>query len=105
MEGTDDDRSIKILEMMKGIPGKLRTARFISSIALLLPNGKEKIFTGTLEGKISHTLLGKPGKGYRQIFVLNNGRSIAESGSSLVMKNDHRFQAMGKAVKYIRQIL
>jgi len=105
MEGTDDDRSIKILERMKGIPENRRTARFVSSIALLLPDGTEKIFTGTLEGKIAEKLSAEPGKGYRQIFVLQNGRSIAESGSSLVMENDHRFQAMKKAVKYIKQIL
>ena len=105
MKGTDDDRSKKILEKMMDIPEKQRTARFISSIALLLPNGKEKIFTGTLEGKISKILLGEAGKGYRQIFVLNNGKSIAQSGSNIVMKNDHRYQAMESAVNYIMQIL
>ena len=105
MDGSDDDRSIKILEKMKSIPIENRTARFISAIALLLPNGQEKVFSGKLEGSISSKLVGNIGKGYQRIFLLKNGKTIAESGSSMVKKNDHRDKSMNGAIKFISEML
>lgn len=105
MDGSDDDRSIKILEKMKSIPIENRTARFISTIALLLPNGQEKIFSGKLEGSISTKLVGNIGKGYQRIFLLKDGKTIAESGSSMVKKNDHRDKSMNGAIKFINEMI
>ena len=105
MEGTDDDRSYEILEKMKNIPDKKRTARFISSVALICSDGTERIFEGVMEGKISSDPVGESGRGYRRIFLLDNGKSIAESDSKLVMKNDHRYQAMEKAVIFIKDLV
>ena len=105
MDGSDDDRSIKILEKMKSIPIENRTARFISAIALLLPNGQEKIFSGKLEGSISTKLVGNIGKGYQRIFLLKDGKTIAESGSSMVKKNDHRDKSMKSAIKFINEMI
>lgn len=104
MPGTDDDRSNEILKKMKSVPINNRAAKFISTIALLLPNGSIKIFTGILKGYISQKLLGEPGRGYGRIFILPNGKSIADSGSSIIQKNDHRFQAIEKAINYISTI-
>ena len=50
---------------------------------------------------ISPKLIGKPGKGYQRIFLLKNGNSIAESGNLVVRENDHRHQAISKAVQFI----
>jgi inosine/xanthosine triphosphate pyrophosphatase family protein len=70
-----------------------------------LDDGTEKIFEGILEGKISTDLVGEPGRGYGRIFILDNGKSIAESNSTMVVRNDHRYQAMEKAVKYIKELI
>jgi len=105
MDGSDDDRSIKILEKMKPIPIENRTARFLSAIALLLPDGQEKVFLGKLEGSISSKLVGNIGKGYQRIFLLKNGKTIAESGSSIVKKNDHRDKSMKSAIKFISNMI
>ena len=105
MDGSDDDRSIKILEKMRSIPIENRTAKFISAIALLLPNGQEKVFSGKLEGSISTKLVGNIGKGYQRIFLLKDGKTIAESGSSMIKKNDHRDKSMNGAIKFISEML
>ena len=101
MNGTDDNRSFKILEMMKEIPVEERGAKFISSLALLFPTGKTKILEGMMPGKISTKLVGEEGKGYQRIFLLDNGKAIAESESGLVRENDHRDQAITKAISKI----
>jgi XTP/dITP diphosphohydrolase len=95
--GTDDDRSIKILEMMKDVSINNRSAKFLSAIAVLFPNGEEEIFLGELPGTISTKLIGAEGKGYQRIFMLENGNSIAESGDTLIQPNDHRDRAIKKA--------
>jgi XTP/dITP diphosphohydrolase len=84
--------------MMKNIPIELRGAKFISALALLFPNGDTETFEGIMPGSISTRLIGEAGKGYQRIFVLDNGKTIAESGSGMVCKNDHRDQAITKAV-------
>ena len=103
MEGNDDDRSIKLLEKLKDISEENRGAKFISSIALLFPDGKEKVFTGELKGSITTELMGEEGKGYQRIFLLPGGKTLAQSNSSLVNEGDHRDQAMKKAVDAIKE--
>jgi len=104
-DGTDDDRSRRILKKLEGIPDKERGAKFQSAIALLLPDGTEKTFVGELHGMISNICKGEIGKGYQRIFVLPDGRSLAQSDSVLIQTDDHRDQAMKKASHYIKQWL
>jgi XTP/dITP diphosphohydrolase len=101
MDGTDDDRSKEILKMMSSVPLENRGARFRSAIALLYPDGNEKVFVGELEGSISTQFLGEEGKGYQRIFILPGGKTLAESGSDIIRENDHRHIAMSKSVKFI----
>lgn len=102
-EGTDDDRSLKLLEKLKNIPNKERGAKFQSAIALLFPNGIVETFVGEMNGKISKELHGEKGKGYQRIFVLPNGKPIAQSGSSLVKSGDHRDQSIKMASNKIKE--
>ncbi len=104
-EGTDDDRSFKLLDKLKDVPEKERGAKFQSAIAVLFPDGNEETFVGELHGKISKEIIGKKGKGYQRIFLLPNGKSISESGSSLVKSGDHRDQSMKKATLKIQEWL
>ncbi len=102
-EGTDDDRSLKLLDKLKDIPDKERGAKFQSAIALLFPDGTEETFIGELHGEISKEFIGEKGGGYQRIFVLPNGKSIAPSVSSLVKLGDHRDQSIRKASQRIQK--
>jgi len=104
-DGTDDDRSLKLLDKLKDIPDKERGAKFQSAIAVLFPNGTEETFIGELKGKIAKEFLGEKGKGYQRVFVLPTGKSIAQSGSALIKPGDHRDQSMKKAVLGIQNWL
>ncbi len=100
-EGTDDDRSKKILEMMIDVHPDERSAFFKSSIAVKFPDGSTEVISGIMHGKISKSFLGDAGKGYRNIFILDNGKYIAESGSDIVQPGDHRDLAMKNASRLI----
>jgi len=104
-DGTDDDRSLKLLDKLKNIPNEERNAKFQSAIAVLFPDGTEETFIGELHGKISKEFIGEIGKGYQRIFVLPNGKSIAQSGSSLIQSGDHRDQSIRKASLRIQKWL
>jgi XTP/dITP diphosphohydrolase len=103
--GTDDDRSLKLLEKLRDIPENKRGAKFQSSVAVLFPDGSEETFIGELNGKISNKLIGEEGKGYQRLFILPDGKSIAQSGSSLVKSGDHRDQSMRRASLIIQKWL
>lgn len=103
--GTDDDRSIKLLDKLKDIPESERGAKFQSAIAVLFPDGTEETFVGEMKGKISNKLIGEKGKGYQRIFILPNNKSIAQSGSALVKSGDHRDKSIKKASLKIQEWL
>ena len=78
--GHDTDYTYKntvILERMKGVTN--RSARFVSAIALAIPNQETKIFTGVFEGEIHTCIAGGNGFGYDPIFYYPPlGKAFAE---------------------------
>jgi XTP/dITP diphosphohydrolase len=100
-EVTDDDRSKKILEMMKDVQPDGRSAYFKSSIAVKFSDGSVEVVSGIMRGKISESFLGETGKGYRNIFILKTGKYICESESDIVQRGDNRDLAIKGASRLI----
>lgn len=63
---TDAEKMEKLLDELQGNP--VRTARFISVVALVLPDGEEITAEGVVEGEITETVQGAGGFGYDPIF-------------------------------------
>jgi len=81
-----------------------RSARFETHIALLM-QGKEWIFTGLVEGEITHERKGQLGFGYDPIFKpAGFAQTFAELPLSL--KNDvgHRGKAIRKLVDHLKSL-
>lgn len=71
--GYDTDYKIKntaILNRLSGLEEDLRTARFVCSIAVIFPDGREKTVRGVWEGRIACEIEGEHGFGYDPIFYL-----------------------------------
>ena len=66
-----------LLEEMKDVPEEQRTARFVSNIAVVFPDGRHFIAEGRVEGRIGHEMRGSNGFGYDHIFYVGD-RSFAE---------------------------
>lgn len=102
--GTDDDRSLKLLEVLKHVTNPLlRAARFKSVIAIRFPDGSRSFTYGELEGRIAFSQRGELASGYSCIFELPNGLTIAENGLPAVEVNNHHSQALEMASKRIRE--
>lgn len=71
--GNDDDNNALLLKNLENVPEEKRTARFVSSIACVFPDGREFTVRGTVEGKIGFELQGDGGFGYDPLFISEKG--------------------------------
>ncbi len=68
--GTDADRTQLLLHNLEGVPDGQRTARFVSAVACVFPDGIEFTVRGACEGVITHTVRGAGGFGYDPVFYV-----------------------------------
>ncbi|MDD2363052.1 MAG: RdgB/HAM1 family non-canonical purine NTP pyrophosphatase [Oscillospiraceae bacterium] len=75
---TDADRNLKLLAAMASVPEDKRTARFISAICCVFPNGDKVMARGECDGQIGYEPVGENGFGYDPLFIVSSGHSFAE---------------------------
>jgi len=75
---TVEARNEKLLGELKDVPDEERTARFVCALCLAGPTGELEEARGACEGRIGHAPKGTNGFGYDPIFVLPDGRTMAE---------------------------
>ena len=104
--GEDTSYEIKnqaIIDRLADAKEEERTARFVSAIAAVLPDGSELVTEGTIEGLIAHEPAGNGGFGYDPIFYLPEyGVTSAEIPIEKKNEISHRgkaLEAMKKALK------
>lgn len=98
--GHDTSYDIKnkaIIDKLKGVSGKDRSARFVAVIAAVFPDGRELVTRGTMEGIIGQEPLGENGFGYDPIlFIPEYNKSSAELAPEEKNKISHRGKALEK---------
>ncbi len=102
---TDAEKCARILMEMEQVPERLRTARFVCIIALVTPQGEEKVFEGMCEGKIIRELRGTAGFGYDPIFYYpDSGCTFAEMDSETKNRVSHRGRALHEFRNYLKEL-
>lgn len=93
--GNSKKNNEKLIEMMKDVPDGKRGARFVSSIILLFPEGKEIRAEGYIEGIISYEEKGDKGFGYDPLFIVpDRNKTFAELESNEKNAISHRGVAL-----------
>ena len=94
--GNDAANNSKLLENMAGVEDGKRTARFVSAVALVYPDGRELVARGTCEGAIAHEGRGQNGFGYDPLFELDDipGSTMAEIAPQQKNAISHRSRAL-----------
>jgi XTP/dITP diphosphohydrolase len=77
-EGDDAARWGKLLLELDGVPAGRRMASFVCAAVLALPDGSEEVVEGRCEGEIATAPRGSGGFGYDPVFLLPDGRTMAE---------------------------
>ena len=71
--GLDEDNNALLLQKLEGLPIEKRTARFVSCIACVFPDGREFTVRGACEGYILEEPQGDGGFGYDPLFMTEFG--------------------------------
>ena len=88
------DNVAKLLAELDGVPAARRTARFRTVCVALYPDGAEVSAEGALEGVIGTARAGEHGFGYDPVFVLPDGRSLAQLEPAEKNASSHRARAV-----------
>lgn len=102
-EGAGDaDNNMKLLAMMDGVPAQERQAAFHCVIALSLPDGTCRTFSGELKGVILTEMRGAGGFGYDPLFLVPEyGKTLAELPMEVKNRISHRAAALGKLIDFL----
>ena len=85
----------KVLDEMFDVPNRKRTARFVSVITLMMPDGRVLSVEGTCEGVIAHNPKGDNGFGYDPIFKVGM-KTMAQLEDARKDEISHRGNALRK---------
>ncbi len=92
---SDSARTALLLHNLEGVPEERRTARFVSAIACVLPDGRVVTARGVCEGRILFETRGSNGFGYDPVFYVPQlGKTFAEAGGSEKNAVSHRGNAL-----------
>ena len=83
----------KLLKLLSDVPVEERTAKFVSVVCCVFPNGDIISARGECEGAIGYEKKGESGFGYDPIFMVN-GKSFAEMSAEEKDKLSHRGKAL-----------
>jgi XTP/dITP diphosphohydrolase len=97
-EGDDRARYLKLLQALSGVPDAQRTAAFRCALALAQPDGRTVVEVGACPGHIAHAPRGEHGFGYDPVFLLPDGRTLAE----LEREEKGRISHRGAAFRLMR---
>ena len=96
--GNDDKNNEKLLSLLSDVPPEKRTARFVSTVACVFPDGRELVVRGECEGKIGYEKRGENGFGYDPLFYVGE-RTFAEFTPEEKDAVSHRGNALRALVK------
>jgi XTP/dITP diphosphohydrolase len=104
--GADDRENVrKLLAEMKNLRKDERKARFVCCIALALPDGRHKTFTGYARGSIGSRPRGNNGFGYDPLFYPEGyERTFAEMTAGEKDFLSHRGKSLRKVCSYLKNL-
>ena len=92
---TDEERYRYLLSNLENVPDEKRSAKFVSVITLLYPDGHAIVARGECPGTILHAPRGENGFCYDPVFfVTSEGKSMAELSPERKNEISHRARAL-----------
>ncbi len=91
-----DVKNADLIERLKDAVGSERSARFYAAVACILPDGREIVVKGTMEGRIASKPAGENGFGYDPILFLPE---YNKTSAQLSREEKNRISHRGKALR------
>ena len=102
--GNDEKNNEKLLNLLKDVPPEKRTARFVSCVCCVFPDGRHLTVRGEVEGLIGYEPKGTNGFGYDPLFVVGD-RTFAERTNEEKDELSHRGNALRKLADELQDYL
>ncbi|HEY3218724.1 MAG TPA: RdgB/HAM1 family non-canonical purine NTP pyrophosphatase [Candidatus Limnocylindria bacterium] len=93
-DATAQERNTRLLALLDGVTA--RGARFVCVAALATADGRVELFEGEVRGEIGLVPRGAQGFGYDPLFVMADGRTMAELSPAEKHTRSHRGVAAAK---------
>ena len=90
---TDADRNARLLSRLAGVPAERRTAQYVCVVSLATPGGSVEA-EGVCAGRILEQPRGANGFGYDPLFLVPEGRTMAELTAAEKNSVSHRAKAV-----------
>lgn len=101
-DATDKDRNYKLLGELEGLPTEQRGAHYVCAVCCVFPDGSEPLTAeGYMYGYIGTEERGERGFGYDPLFVVKDGKTVAELTDEEKDAISHR----GNALREFRKVL
>ena len=98
----DEQNNQKLLRLLNRVPQSRRNACYRCSLALVLPDGKTRLFRGKLSGRIGFSPKGRFGFGYDPLFILPRyGKTVAQIPPTLKNRISHRARAFHRLKRFL----
>jgi len=102
--GNDLKNNEKLLKDLETVEPKDRTAKFVSVITMLFPDGETIVARGEAPGVIGYEYKGDNGFGYDPLFVDDvSGKTFAELSSEEKNERSHRAKALEILKKKLKE--
>ena len=94
-DSSDFSNNQKLIRLIADVPYEKRTARFVSVITMVYPNGEKLVARGEVEGHLVLEEKGDCGFGYDPLFVpVGYDRTFGELSSEIKNSISHRANAL-----------
>ncbi|MGI6766171.1 MAG: RdgB/HAM1 family non-canonical purine NTP pyrophosphatase [Lentihominibacter sp.] len=94
-DNIDSDNNAKLIHLLKEVPFEKRTARFVSVITMVYPDGRTVVARGGVEGNLLLEERGTNGFGYDPVFVpLGYDKTFGELDADIKNRISHRANAL-----------
>jgi len=101
---SDEKNNQKVLRLLKKVPLKKRSARYVCAVALADKNGLIGVVGGVCGGLIAPKMEGTHGFGYDPLFLLPQYRkTFGQLGPLIKHKLSHRYKALKKLRPIVRK--
>jgi len=105
-QARDDANNAHLLRRLEGVVDDDRTARYVCAVALIEPDGTERIVRGEVEGRITTEPSGQGGFGYDPLFFVPElGRTFGDASADEKHRLSHRGRAFRRVVSHLRTMV
>ncbi|RHW27663.1 RdgB/HAM1 family non-canonical purine NTP pyrophosphatase [Nocardioides immobilis] len=102
-ERADDRNNELLLAQLADVPDERRTAYFTCAVALVLPDGTERVVEGRMDGVITRAVRGSGGFGYDVVFEADDRPGVTTA--ELTPADKDAISHRGKALREIAPIV